>query len=168
MKSGPENPGRREALRKGLAIGAVAGLAAGAGLFMKTGKEETKKREEIPGESGIEKDKKVLESQIKVLGSFGDKDFQAISKGRNAQEREAEFVKLLDKRFNAAIETPPGIAQEAKGEILNWFHGLEAKKKNTTAEDLHEETVSESGRLENRLVSYDKGSSDIPPEKLDR
>lgn len=147
-------------------MGATAGLAAGTGLFMKTGKEETKKREQIPGETGIEKDKKVLDAQIKFLDSLVDKDFEAISKGSTAQEREAEFARSVDKRFNAAIEISPDIAQESRSRILAWFRGLEARQRNTTVKDLREARDRTREHLEERLDFYNTGKRVNPPDKL--
>lgn len=166
LERGPEKPERRKFL-KGLAIGTAAGVAAGTGLFMGRGNGDGKEPEQVPEETGIEKDKKILDVQIRFFESLGKEDFEAISRGKNAQERRGEFMKSLDKRFNTAIEISPGIAQEARDRILRWFdNDVEAAHRNTTAVNLHKARDKKKGELESMLNYYNTGSSAKPPDKL--
>lgn len=154
-EGGIDDRNRRRFLgRAAVVIAAAAASASGVSNLMRPEPEPASKEM-----VAMRREKRVLNTQIRVLNSFRERDFMPVIQGSGVKEREDKFTKLLDDRFqNMITDVSSDIKTESRDGLIEWFHDDKDMQNASTPGEM-EKIVKMKQRLLGRKFNSPKKES---------
>lgn len=161
-----DESGERQWTRRGF-IAAGSALAGAVAISGVSNLMKPKSEPVSPETIAKMRERKILNTQIRILNSLREKDFLAVIQSGSVKEREDEFTRLLDDRFNTTItDVSLDIKTETRNRLIEWFHDTPDIQNASTPEEMGKIVKMKWGLLGREFNSPKKGSLNGVTDKL--